>query len=164
MTSIRQARSEDEQALLALHLATWTSEVSPDGAPDVAAAFLDEDTSLADVLVLDDDRPAVGYVRLVQRGPFPSHEHVIGINGLAVAPDAQRRGHGKRLISAAVAEARSRGARKVSLRVLAHNERARRLYEACGFVVEGVLREEFLLDGRYTDDLFLAHYLDGEHR
>ena len=47
----------------------------------------------------------------------------------------------------------------MSLRVLAHNERARRLYASCGFVVEGTLREEFLLDGRSTDDLLLARDL-----
>ena len=99
-----------------LHLATWTSEVSPDGAPDAAAAFLDEGTDLADVRVLDDDRPTVGYVRL--GGP----------EGRPARPRPQ-------------------------------SDRARRLYEACGFVVEGVLREEFLLDGRYADDLFLAHHL-----
>lgn len=163
MTKIRQARPEDEQALLAVHLGTWTSEVSPDGAPDPAARFFDE-TDLADVLVLDDGGQAIGYVRLVQSGPFPSHSHVIGINGLAVAPEAQRNGHGQRLIRAALAEAKARGARKVSLRVLAHNHTARRLYQSCGFVVEGTLRQEFFLDGLYTDDLFLAFHLERDER
>jgi RimJ/RimL family protein N-acetyltransferase len=62
-------------------------------------------------------------------------------------------------MEAAVERARVLGARKVSLRVLAHNETARRLYERCGFVVEGVLKEEFHLDGRYVDDVFMARYL-----
>jgi len=39
------------------------------------------------------------------------------------------------------------------------NAAARRVYDACGFVVEGVLREEFLLDGRYVDDVFMARDL-----
>lgn len=164
MTHIRPARPEDEQALLALHLATWTSDVSPDGAPDPASPFFDSETDLADVLVLDDGTQAIGYVRLVQRGPFPSHAHVLGINGLAVAQEAQRSGHGQRLIQAALHEAKVRGARKMSLRVLAHNQRARRLYESCGFVVEGTLRQEFLLDGHYTDDLLLAIYLNEDER
>lgn len=134
--------------------------MSPDGAPDPESPFFDGETNLADVLVLDNGTQACGYVRLVQPGPFPSHAHVVGINGLAVAPEAQRSGYGRRLIGAALDEAKARGARKVSLRVLAHNERAKRLYESCGFVVEGALRQEFLLDGRYTDDLFLAFYVD----
>ena len=54
------------------------------------------------------------------------------------------------------------GARKLSLRVLGGNSRARRLYEACGFVVEGILRSEFLLGGRYVDDIFMARHLVNE--
>ena len=53
-------------------------------------------------------------------------------------------------------EAASRGARRLTLRVLGPNAVARGLYEACGFTVEGVLREEFLLDGRYVDDVLMA--------
>jgi hypothetical protein len=45
---------------------------------------------------------------------------------------------------------------KVTLRVLGHNVGARRLYERCGFVPEGVLRGEFLLEGRYVDDVLMA--------
>lgn len=64
------------------------------------------------------------------------------------------------LVAAAVDEARRRGARKVSLRVLAPNARARSLYEACGFLVEGVLHHEFRLNDKYVDDLYMARYLD----
>lgn len=155
--TIRTALQEDEDALVAIHLATWTADVSPDGAPNPSDPFLDPRTALADVLVADDAGRAVGYVRLDQPGPLPSHAHVLVVNGLAVAPERQGCGLGRALLSAALEEARSRGARKVSLRVLAPNERARRLYESCGFVLEGVLREEFLLDGRYVDDLLLAY-------
>jgi RimJ/RimL family protein N-acetyltransferase len=60
------------------------------------------------------------------------------------------------LVDAAVREARARGARRLTLRVLGPNMAARGLYEAAGFVVEGVLPEEFLLDGRYVDDVLMA--------
>jgi len=114
------------------------------------------------VLVAEEDSLACGYVRLGQLGPLPSHAHALVIDGLAVHPDRQGRGLGRVLIDAAVDEAGRRGARKVSLRVLAPNTRARSLYERCGFVVEGVLRGEFLLNGEYVDDLFMAVHLDGE--
>lgn len=32
---------------------------------------------------------------------------------------------------------------------------------SCGFVVEGVRRDEFLLDGRYVDDMLMARDLSG---
>ncbi|MEU2632635.1 GNAT family protein, partial [Kitasatospora sp. NPDC007106] len=51
------------------------------------------------------------------------------------------------------------GARRITLRVLGHNTPARRLYERCGFTVEGVLREEFLLDGAYVDDVWMGRPL-----
>lgn len=40
--------------------------------------------------------------------------------------------------------------------MIAPNAPARALYEACGFTVEGVQRGEFLLDGRYVDDVLTA--------
>jgi RimJ/RimL family protein N-acetyltransferase len=58
-----------------------------------------------------------------------------------------------------VEQAQSRGARKLALRVLGTNTRARSLYESCGFLVEGLLREEFFLDGRYVDDVLMAYIL-----
>jgi RimJ/RimL family protein N-acetyltransferase len=50
-------------------------------------------------------------------------------------------------------------ARKVTLRVLGHNVGARRLYERGGLVPEGVLRDEFLLEGRHVDDVLMACHL-----
>ena len=44
--------------------------------------------------------------------------------------------------------------------MLATNAKARALYASCGFTVEGVLRQEFRLDGHDVDDLLLARYLD----
>jgi RimJ/RimL family protein N-acetyltransferase len=40
--------------------------------------------------------------------------------------------------------------------VLGTNLVARRLYERCGFVVEGVQPEQFYLGGGYVDDMLLA--------
>jgi RimJ/RimL family protein N-acetyltransferase len=59
-------------------------------------------------------------------------------------------------MDAAATEARARGARRLTLRVLAHNEAARRLYDRSGYIVEGVLRGEFRLDGEYVDDVLMA--------
>ena len=55
--------------------------------------------------------------------------------------------------------ARARGARKLSLRVLGTNATAMRLYERLGFQVEGTLRDEFCIDGRYVDDVLMAKHL-----
>lgn len=123
--------------------------------PESGEPLLGAET-LPDVLVAEQDGTVCGYVRLHQSGPLPSHAHVLTIDGLAVAPDRQANGIGRALVKAAVDEAGRRGARKVALRVLAPNTRALRLYESCGFIVEGVLRGEFLLNDEYVDDVLLA--------
>ena len=40
--------------------------------------------------------------------------------------------------------------------MLATNPGARTLYADCGFVVEGVRRGEFFLEGQYVDDVLMA--------
>ncbi len=40
---------------------------------------------------------------------------------------------------------------KVKLQVYSFNDRARKCYEKCGFVKEGILRQEIFRDGRYHD-------------
>jgi ribosomal protein S18 acetylase RimI-like enzyme len=154
--TIRQARPEDEPELRQIDAATWTAAVSPAPPPSAGAAFFGERTAPADVLVADAGGVIAGYAALGQSVPLASRSHVLDIRGLAVHPARQRAGVGRRLVEACIEQARSRGARKLSLRVLGGNAAARRLYQSCGFVVEGVLREEFFLAGRYVDDVVMA--------
>lgn len=156
MITLRTARADDETALAKLDERTWTTAVSPAPPPPPGTPFFDHGTFPEDVLVAEHDGVVAGYVRLDAGFPIPAHDHVRVIGGLAVDPDRRRLGIAKRLVDTAVAEARTRGARKVTLRVLGHNTAARRVYEACGFVVEGVLRAEFHVDGHDVDDVLMA--------
>jgi ribosomal protein S18 acetylase RimI-like enzyme len=156
VVAVRRAEQADAEALDALDRATWTSLSSPAPVPNVAWTFFDEKTRPEDVLVAVVDNRVVGYVKLGLATPLPSSDHVRTIIGLAVEPSARRLGVGRALLAAAVAEARARGARRLTLRVLGHNEAARRLYDSAGFSVEGVLRGEFFLDGAYVDDVLMA--------
>lgn len=45
---------------------------------------------------------------------------------------------------------------KIDLEVRAYNERAIRCYKKCGFKEEGRIRENFFIDGKYTDTLFMG--------
>ena len=86
---------------------------------------------------------------------------MVGVLGLAVAPEARRRGVATALLTAAEERARARGARKLSLRTFSTNPHAISLYTRFGFQREGVLRAEYLIDGQYVDDVLLAKYLTG---
>jgi ribosomal protein S18 acetylase RimI-like enzyme len=154
---VRGARVDDGEALQHLDAATCTSDVSPAPPPDPGGDFFGDGVRPADVLVAESDGEVVGYVRLAPRyDRLPAGRHVHQIRGLAVSPHSQGNGIGRQLVLEAAEVARRRGARRLTLNVLATNHVAQRLYERCGFVVEGVHRDEFYLCGRYVDDLALA--------
>lgn len=156
MIEVRPATAEDDASLLGIDHATWSPVVTPaPPRPERRRFFADEERP-ADVLVAEQGGTVVGYVRLHQPIPLPSHRHVLEVNGLAVAPEAHRAGVGRALVECAKHEASVRGATRLTLRVLGGNTGARRLYESCGFVVEGVLVGEFVLDGQPVDDVLMA--------
>jgi ribosomal protein S18 acetylase RimI-like enzyme len=154
---VRVARPGDERALATLDRATWSALTSPAPPPaELDWSFFSEKVEMRDVLVAVVDGDVAGYVRLSRPHPIASSAHVLMINGLAVDPAFQRQGVGRALMGAAASEARARGARRLTLRVLGPNTAARTLYERSGYVVEGVLRGEFYLDGEYVDDVLMA--------
>jgi ribosomal protein S18 acetylase RimI-like enzyme len=159
-TTIRQARPDDEPWLRDIDAATWTAGVSPAPPPSPGAAFFGERIAPADVLVADTGPVIAGFAALGQSRALAARSHVLEIRGMAVHPARQRCGLGRRLVEGCIERARSQGARKLSLRVLGGNVVARRLYESCGFTVEGVLSEEYFLCGRYIDDVLMACMLD----
>lgn len=156
---IRQAVATDDAELLRIDLATRTPDVTPAPEPPDGQPFFTERVQPKDVLVAMHDGAIAAWAGLGQVIPLPSHQHVLEIRGFAVDPAVHRQGVGRALIEGTLAEAWRRGARKVSLRVLSSNAGGRKFYESCGFVVEGVLRDEFLLDGRYVDDVLMARFL-----
>ncbi|MDO0928026.1 GNAT family N-acetyltransferase [Streptomyces sp. TG1A-8] len=157
---IRVAQLGDDPDLRLLDRLTWsplhavTPEPQPPYPPFFSGRHAPDDTLVAEL-----EGRVVGYVRIAFPTPLAANAHVRQIQGLAVHDDVRGRGVGRALIRAAVAEARHRGARRLTLRVLGHNTPARRLYASEGFVVEGVLPEEFFLQGRYVDDVLMGRPL-----
>ncbi|MFR9729359.1 N-acetyltransferase family protein [Saccharopolyspora sp. MS10] len=158
---VRRARREDGPDLARIANAAWSRESSilprPRADQDVFRAPVHPEHVL---VALTGDVP-VGFIKLV---PTAAAEprlvtvsgHVDRVYGLSVAPEHQGRGAGTALLRAARAEALARGSRRITMRVLSSNARAQRLYERLGYQVEGVLHEEFLVDGAYVDDVLLA--------
>ncbi|MEU6821238.1 GNAT family N-acetyltransferase [Streptomyces atriruber] len=157
---IRTALPEDDDALARLDRATWSTlhAVQPRPQPPYEP-FFDDRFGPRDHLVAEVDGRIIGYVKLGYPTPLLANAHVRQIQGFVVAEEARGRGIGRRLIRAAMDEARRQRAQRITLRVLGHNIPARGLYEAEGFVVEGVLPGEFLLDGAYVDDVLMGRPL-----
>jgi ribosomal protein S18 acetylase RimI-like enzyme len=156
MAELRRATQADGPALRALDVASDNGWAGPGPQTPADRPFFRDGEDPADVLVAEIDGVIAGYVHVVPTLRFASNAHVRSIIGLAVDPARQRSGLGRLLLEEVIAEARAHGIRRLRLRVLEPNTAARALYERCGFEVEGILREEFFLDGRYVDDLLLA--------
>lgn len=158
--TVRRAVAADEAALLEIELTAWDAT---SGFPSLTAG--DRTTFFAErygpdaFLVAELAGRLVGYIRLQDKYPFPEGAGVLSINGLAVAPEARGQGIGSVLMDAVTAEAKRRGARKITLHVHGVNTVARRLYERHGYVVEGTHPREFLIDGQYVDAVDLALFL-----
>jgi len=113
----------DERA--ALPLAWWVERIaSAQGLSQAFGAFRGEQL--------------VGAVAL-QYSAKPKTRHAAQLVGMYVRPAARREGVGRRLLQAAIAAATGRARlRLLQLTVTDGNERARRLYEAAGFVAWGI--------------------------
>ncbi|WP_460362328.1 GNAT family N-acetyltransferase [Actinocorallia lasiicapitis] len=153
---IRKALPGDEHALADLDWRTWAPDNSVAPQPVKGPHFFDRFHLPEHFLVAEGDGRLVGYLRLVQPVLLPSGAHVRQIQGFAVDETVRGRGIGRSLLEAACEETRRQGASRLTLRVLSVNTAARRLYEQVGFTTEGILRAEFLIDGRYVDDILMA--------
>ncbi len=107
-------------------------------------------------VLLADQRP-VGYVNVYDQDTVSGTCQM----GLAIfAPQDRGKGYGKRIIQLMLDYLRDwLNMRKVSMTVLADNKPAIALYETCGFVPEGALKDQYYIDGAYRSALLMAKFL-----
>ena len=110
-------------------------------------------------LVAEDDGRIVGQLML-QGGKRRNVRHAATL-GITVGREHRGQGVGRRLMEYAIDWARAGGVvTRIELNVFVRNSNAIRLYESCGFVVEGRRRRSIHRDGEYMDDLVMALLLD----
>jgi len=149
----------DQAALTEVDALAWSAD---SGFPSTLAPgarngfFFTTDSPPEAHLVAELDGSVVGYIRLKPPTRLPENAHVMQVQGLAVDPSARRRGVAAALLTEAMQLLRERGTRKLTLRVLGTNAAAIALYERLGFTREGVLRGEFIINGRDVDDVLMA--------
>ncbi len=95
---------------------------------------------------------------LVFRGRWKKNAHTASL-GMAVRKEHRGLGIGEALLRAGIEWARSVGVRKFRLEVFATNGRAIHLYHKLGFVVEGRLKDEVILEGKPVDEVQMALWL-----
>jgi putative acetyltransferase len=110
------------------------------------------------LFALEDGRRIVGGIGIHPAGIEGVH-HL----GMSILKDFRGQGWGRRLIDAALDEARRRGVVKVILEVWPDNGRAISLYASCGFEIEGYKRDHYQrLDGSIRSSVMMARFLGSE--
>jgi putative acetyltransferase len=79
--------------------------------------------------------------------------------GIAVHDDYQNLGVGTALVNHLLNIARKKNLKKIFLTVNSENARALHVYEKAGFKIEGILRKEICLNGKYLDEYRMALFL-----
>ena len=113
------------------------------------------------ILAAFDDGKAVGMLGILRlSGHRAKGRHKALIWGMYVAPEARRRGLGRRLMDAAItAIAKADGIELVQLGVGTENDAARALYASVGFQTYGVEQRAIKLDGRLNDEDLMVLFL-----
>lgn len=163
MTLIRPGRRDDIDAIHRLYLVV--AEVSGGLArlPDeIDAGYIADfvDRALKDgvMLVAENDGRVVGELHTYRNG-LRKFDHVLGSLTVAVHPDAQGKGIGRRLFEALLAEVRDNWPHIVRVELITQesNVRGQKLYESVGFRRQG--RFELGIrgpDGRPESDFPMA--------
>jgi RimJ/RimL family protein N-acetyltransferase len=120
---------------------------------DLAGRFRRFDAAGYFLIELLDGTP-IGRIEYERLDPQTRSADVMILIG---APEARGRGYGTEAMVALLRYLfHQRNLHRVSLSVLAWNNRAIRSYEKVGFVVEGTLRDDLFFDGRYHDQVLMS--------
>ncbi|HEU4965023.1 MAG TPA: GNAT family N-acetyltransferase [Bacilli bacterium] len=95
---------------------------------------------------------------MLKRGQLEMHRHTCDYR-IWIGPNYRGLGIGKRFMLYSIDWARAHGLRKFCLDVFSNNERAIDLYKKYGFIVEGRRRDQYFLEGRYVDEIFMSLFL-----
>ena len=141
---LRTAGVPDLEAIMLIESSVFESDA---WSPDAMRAELGSRHTF--YLVAESDGRVDGYAGLL--APIGSSQ--ADIQTIAVVPEARRRGLGRELVTALLAEATTRGAREIFLEVRADNPNAQALYESLGF------EEIAIRVGYYQPDNVDAHVM-----
>lgn len=161
---IREAAADDARALLDyldviggesdyLSFGPGEFELTQRQEADILRKYHLLDNALYIVGLVDD---AIVGVLNFNGGPRPRTRHT-GEFGISVRKPYWGLGIGSLMLDTLLSWARDTGiVTKINLRVRTDNDRAIRLYEHRGFVREGTISREILLDGRYYDHYWMG--------
>ncbi|MBP6095430.1 MAG: GNAT family N-acetyltransferase [Methyloversatilis sp.] len=149
MADIRPATTEDLPVLCALLDQLFAQEV--EFTPDTDAQTrglrrIIESPAGGDILVTCEHGTPIGMVNLLYLTSTALGSKVALLEDMIIAPAHRGSGHGNRLLDAAIARARSRGCRRITLLTDGDNAIGQRFYARHGFIPSSMLAMRLMLD------------------
>jgi RimJ/RimL family protein N-acetyltransferase len=162
--SIREARVQDARVLLDyIQDISGESDFLTFGPGEFDLSEADEKEYLRKCRESDNQLYLVGLIAgrvvsvLTFSGGRRSRVRHSGEFGISVRRDVWGLGIGSWMLDALIEWARATGiVKKLDLRVRTDNQRAIALYMQKGFVIEGTIRKEMLVDGKYFDHYWMG--------
>ncbi|AXJ14063.1 GNAT family N-acetyltransferase [Streptococcus pluranimalium] len=158
---IRYMTLDDVEDIVSIENKVWTAETTPAPLPisDANKVIEKYEQNTKYLVAEDEDGLVLGVLDFHTFYPFESGKHIVTF-GIAVDPDERREGVGQALIDYFFKEALADNYRKVIIHVLSTNHQAVQFYEELGFTQEARLKETFLINGNYVDDLMFSYDLE----
>lgn len=96
-------------------------------------------------------------VLTIQRGMYKKNRHTANL-GIAVKSNYRNNKIGTNMIKEALIWCRDQGILKVNLEVFSVNVNAIKMYRKLGFQYEGVRKNQFMINGKYVDDVLMTFF------
>ncbi|MBC1936197.1 GNAT family N-acetyltransferase [Listeria grandensis] len=155
---IRKSTQQDATDMMELEHLVWTSGTTPGEIHFANEAEYLLKNPAGSKVVAEIDGKIAGILGYHSPIPLKTNQHVLDLD-IAVHPDFQKHGVGSTLMEELFRIAKAENKEKISLRVLSTNEKAIQFYTKHGFKKEGQLHNEFIINGEYVDDIFMAIFL-----
>jgi len=162
---LRPATRDDVEGIRRVAEDAWHAAHAPIIGEDATRAFLEEHYDPATLQAAVDDLARIcdvavaesGVVGFVSGGPDERAPERFNLNRVYVHPDRWGEGIGRRLVTRFERTAARNGGDRITLGVMAENERAIRFYEAAGFE----RRREFYDESVRTTSFIYEKTLEG---
>lgn len=156
---IRPFCQSDAESLYKIENKIWNSNNTPVVIDyPTPQSYLQDHSSENTIVALVNDLP-VGSIEYHPATSKPASKYTWTF-GIGVSPDYQSDGIGSQLLEHFKKFAQESGVHKIHLRALGTNPGAIHFYQKHGFETEGILKDEFFINGIFVADYQMAYFFD----
>ena len=156
---IRKIEPRDFAQVAQIENENWTLSSTPHVMNSSVEAVMRKVLNGTTYLLAVENGEILGLLDYAPLHPSEFAQHVVTF-GLVTVQKARHKGIATQLLNYFIKQARLENFKKITIKVLSSNPEAISFYEHRSFAKEAELKSEFLIDGKYVNDLTYVYYLD----